>query len=349
MRGTIGRRVPYGSFSFTSNASARQTLIPFSTSSSGGGGRGRGRGGATRFDFCVPAPGEPLPDEDPSPPGLGHGRGRPMPSSPILPSFSSFVAAVGRGRGRGPPSPPESDSKKPIFFKREDGPPQSVTGPPDARISELPPEADAKAEGRNREIPADIFSALSGAGRGKPFQRAGPEAPVEENRHLRARPLGPHPEAIRRDAVRRTVGILSGDGPEGSTIGGRGGGRGRGRGFQGRGRGRGAFGRGGRGGAFRERSERDAVDKDSTEQDDDEDGLYLGDNADGEKFADRMGAEKMSMLAEAFEEMGNQVLPSPAVDHHLDAFHTNCLVHCFPFCFQFLNLPQDEFVVQDMQ
>lgn len=340
MRGTIGRRVPYCSFSFNGNASSRQTLIPFSTSSSGGGGgggRGRGRGGSTRFDLTLPAPGEPLPDEDPLPPGLGHGRGRPVPSSPILPSFSSFVASVGRGRGGAPTAPPDSDSKKPIFFKREDGPPNWAPPPSDAGIPESPsPEADAEAGGRDRQLPEGILSALSGAGRGKPLQRADPGAPVEENRHLRARPRGPQPEAVRRDAARRTAGILSGDGPEGSVVGGRG--VGRGRGFQGRGRGRGAFGRGGRGGAaFRQRGERDAVDKDSAEDLDDEDGLYLGDNADGEKFAKRMGAEKMNMLTEAFEEIGDRVLPSPAVERHLDAFHTNCLVHCLEFCFQ-LNL-----------
>ncbi|PKI59923.1 uncharacterized protein LOC116200765 [Punica granatum] len=350
MRGTIGRRLPYCSSSFTSNASARQTLVLFSTSSSGGGGgRGRGRGGPARFEFTVPddessstgfdlgapAPGKPFPEDDAAPPGLGHGRGRPAPASPTLPSFSSFVATVGRGRGRAQQPPADSDFKKPIFFKKEEGPPKWAAPPSDAGISE--PPAEAKEEGLNRKISAGIISALSGAGRGKTVQQPGPEHPVEENRHLGPRPPGAHSGVIHRNSAKRTVGILSGDGPEGSTVSGRGGGgRGRwtgfqgGRGFRGRGQGRGAFGRGGRGGASRERWERDAVNEDSKEGSEDEDGLYLGNKADGEEFANRMGVERMNMLTEAFEEIGDRVLPSPAIEQHLDAFHTNCLIEFEP-------------------
>ncbi|KAK4760817.1 hypothetical protein SAY87_005710 [Trapa incisa] len=325
MRGTIGRRLPYSSFGFSSNASARQMLIPFSTSSSSGGGRGRGRGGPTRFGVNSPAPSGSLPDEDPSPPGLGHGRGRPLPSSPTLPSFSSFVASVGRGRGGAPAAPTDSDSKKPVFFKREDVPPKWTSPPPDTGIPEQP---SPEVESRSYQIPDGILSALSGAGRGKPLQRAGPEAPAEENRHLRARPRGPHPEAVHRDAVRRPGEKFSGDGPEGSMDGGHGGfGRGRG----GRGRGRGLSGRGGRGRAsFKDRGQRDSADREAADDLDDDDGLFLGDKADGEKFANRMGAEKMEMLTEIFEEIGSKVLPSPTFERHLDAFHTNCLIEFEP-------------------
>lgn len=124
----------------------------------------------------------------------------------------------------------------------------------------------------------------------------------------------------------------SGRGDGGGRSGGRGG-RGRGRGFRG-GRGRGSF--GGRG-FFRDRAERGQFQKDSDSGHGA--GLYLGDNADGEKLANRIGAENMNKLVEAFEEMSERVLPSPAHDIYLDAFHTNLLVRHF-------SLPDSFFVLK---
>ncbi|KAF8033494.1 hypothetical protein BT93_D2180 [Corymbia citriodora subsp. variegata] len=336
MRGAIGRKLPN---SFTPSSS-RHSLLPFSTSSpfgggGGGGGRGRGRGGGadgpSRFDSTPgrPASGEtpeaaepPPPEPQPHPPssGLGRGRGKPLPSSPILPSFNAFASSIGRGRvpSASPPPPPDSAVPgKPIFFRKEDGP--SQRDPPKPR---LPSEFAEAAGGGNgaSDLPSSIRSVLPGAGRGKPVPKPGPQSlPVqEENRHLRPRPPSP-PRMGREEAERRA----SGRGDGGGRGGGRGG-RGRGRGFRG-GRGRAGF--GGRG-SFRDRGERGQFQKDSDVGHGA--GLYLGDNADGEKLAGRIGAEKMNKLVEGFEEMSERVLPSPAHDIYLDAYHTNLLIECEP-------------------
>lgn len=79
---------------------------------------------------------------------------------------------------------------------------------------------------------------------------------------------------------------------------------------------------------MRDRAERGQLQKDSDEGHGA--GLYLGDNADGENLANRIGAENMNKLVEAFEEMSERVLPSPAHDIYLDALHTNLLIECEP-------------------
>lgn len=314
------------------------TAPAFSTFSGGGGGRGRGRGSDFPIFEFTPGKSESddsKPESSPTttPSGFGHGRGRgkPLPSSPILPSFSSFVdnpnPPVGRGRGGiGPFSPPPQPQqqplvRRPIFFAKE-----GETVDSNSSSSDAP----KPREGSN--ISSSIISALTGAGRGKPLQTASTvsEKPKEENRHIRPRQQkaadsqerasSPPPQRLSRDdAVKKAVGILSrsddGDG---------GGGRGMGGAFRGRG-GRGAVrGRGGRGrgrGRGREYLRRDEED-DSLES-----GFYLGDDADGEKLAQKIGPENMNTLAEGFEEMSARVLPSPMDDAYLDALHTNMMVH----------------------
>ncbi|XP_030535447.1 translation initiation factor IF-2 [Rhodamnia argentea] len=336
MRGAIGRRLPN---SFTPSSS-RHSLLPFSTSSpfGGGGGRGRGRGsgadgGPSRFDSTpgTPASGEapeaaeppsPQPQHHPPSSGLGRGRGKPLPSSPILPSFNAVVSSIGRGRASSASPPPPPDSAvpgKPIFFRKEDGPPQ--WDPPKPRS----PSEFAGAAGGGRgasDLPSSIRSVLQGAGRGKPVPKPGPQSPPvqEENRHVRARPPSPPPPRMGREEAERRA---SGRGDRGGRSGGRAG-RGRGRGFR-AGRGRGSF--GGRG-FLGDRAERGQFQRDSDEGHGA--GLYLGDNADGENLAKRIGAENMNKLVEAFEEMSERVLPSPAHDIYLDALHTNLLIECEP-------------------
>ncbi|KAK3435240.1 hypothetical protein EUGRSUZ_D02598 [Eucalyptus grandis] len=337
MRGAIGRKLPN---SFTaSSSSSRHSLLPFSTSSpfggAGGGGRGRGRGGGgdgggggpSRFDSipeAAEAPPPPQPQPQPHPPssGVGRGRGKPLPSSPILPSFNAFASSIGRGRvpSGSPPPPPDSPAPgKPIFFRKEDGPPQ-WDSPKPRSPSEFAEAAAGGGSGAS-ELPSGIKSVLQGAGRGKPVPKPGPQSPPvqEENRHIRARPPSPPPRMGREEPERRA----SGRGDAGGRSGGRGG-RGRGRGFRG-GRGRGSF--GGRG-FVRDRAGRGQFEKDSDVGHGA--GLYLGDNADGEKLAKRIGAENMNKLVEGFEEIGERVLPSPAHDLYLDAYHTNMSIECEP-------------------
>ncbi|KAA8526151.1 hypothetical protein F0562_007749 [Nyssa sinensis] len=337
------------------NNVTKQTLIPFSAFSTsagggggGGGGRGRGRGsssGSPKFQFTAPtAPGKTnsddphhgeLPESPFSSSGRGHGRGKALPSTPVLPSFSSFVPIMdGAGRGRAATSPPQSESppqqpehsgpKKPIFFLKEDD-------------SESVPKSPIHAPGRNPEesnLPTSILSALSGYGRGKPAKPATSEEKVkEENRHLRARQPGGVPgrgvdsgessssrRLSREDAVKKAVGILSRGGGDRAEegVGGRGF-RGRGGRGGGRGRGRGFRGRGGRGGG-----------RVQDREDDYGGGLYLGDNADGERLAKQVGPENMNKLVEGFEEMSGTVLPSPLDDAYLDALHTNYMIECEP-------------------
>ncbi|KAG6487027.1 proline-rich protein 12-like [Zingiber officinale] len=302
-------------------------LYAYSTLPGGGGGRGRGRGSGppTRV------PGQPAPHEGDehgfAPPGVGRGRGQPvLPSSPVLPSFSSWMspgdpASVGRGRGRfapsPPPPPPPSDPsessagpKKPIFFRREEVPSDLGDKPKLAGSDEVAP------------LPRSMSPGPSGVGRGKPTRVPESDArPREENRHLRQRPAprsGPETSAQtasqtrmgREEAVKRAVEVLSRSG------GGQGPGRGRGGRTMTRGRGRGRGGRsGGRGGA--EEQELDI-------------GIYLGNNADGEKLEKRLGEEKMNLLNEAFEEMSLRALPSPLVQAYLEAQHYNNMIEYEP-------------------
>ncbi|KAH7536662.1 hypothetical protein FEM48_Zijuj03G0008300 [Ziziphus jujuba var. spinosa] len=346
MRGSIGigRKLPNPIN--ISNAAAKHTIIPFSTSS---GGRGRGRGGSPptggpiRFgvDSAPRAPGQPESDDsqpDPFGSAIGHGRGKPMvPSSPVPPSFASSIkppTAAGRGRVPSPHSDEVQHSelpKRPIFFKRESGP-ESARPPP-------PPQSTARQVrisdgGGESNLPESIRSLLSGAGRGKPIEQPVPEAQTsQENRHLRAakkveapgrRGTGQSRMSL-EEAVKHARGILSrggyGEG-EGEELGG-GGGRGRGfrgRGGRGRGRGRGDW-------RERERGQRGQL---GDSEDGYGAGLYLGDNADGEKLANRLGTETMNKLVEGFEELSHNVLPSPLEDAYLDALHTNFMIEFEP-------------------
>lgn len=317
----------------------------FSTFSGGGGGGGRGRGRGSDFPNFGFSPGKPEPDDskpESTPPGIGHGRGRgkPLPSSPILPSFSSFVdnpnpnPPAGRGRGGigpfSPPSQPQQQQqpplRKPIFFAKEEETADSNSS-----------SSDAPRKREDSNLPNSIISVLTGSGRGKPLQTGSPvsEKPKEENRHLRARQQktadsgerasSPPPQRLsREDAVKKAVGILSrrDDGDVGDD----GGGRGMGGGFRGRGgrgamRGRGGRGRGrGRGYRRGEESEDGSL----------ESGFYLGDDADGEKLAQKLGPETMNTLAEGFEEVSARVLPSPMDDAYIEALHTNMMIECEP-------------------
>ncbi|XP_058219168.1 uncharacterized protein LOC131329811 isoform X1 [Rhododendron vialii] len=341
----------------------KNTLIPssstFSTSSGGGGGSGRGRGQGSSIigpsDSQIAASTPPLPGKteaagdgddpkgdfssSPFPSGLGHGRGKPLPSTPTLPSYSSFMSAVsstsidgdgaGHGRATAPPPHPQAEPeqlgpKRPIFFTKEE--PSSDSTKPIIPRNLLAQDSD---------LPSGILSVLSGAGRGKPAKQSVPDTKAkEENRHLRPLKPGkgigvgstssdgslPQPKLSREEAVKKAVGILSKGGFVADTM--EDGGRGRG-GF----RGRGNHGRGSQGWRGRGRG------RDSLVQDGDDDfgaDLYLGDDADGEKLAMTLGPDKMNQLVEAFEEMSGRVLPSPMEDAYLDAVHTNYMIECEP-------------------
>ncbi|XP_039146361.1 translation initiation factor IF-2 [Dioscorea cayenensis subsp. rotundata] len=308
---------------FAAGPTSRQSLLSsshafssFSGAGGGGFGRGRGRGSSSPSPPTPSGPGQSRSlsaddDEAVTPPGIGHGRGAVFPSSPVLPSFSSWSSSTppgaGRGRGSGalPSSPvpdaPDSLSKKPIFFSRDD----YVAA---TEKSQFLDPVDAKLLPRNIGPPTG-----PGAGRGKPtkFVESGP-VPSEENRHLRARvtprratETPSQPRLGREEAVRKAMEVLSRGGPAGR------GGRG-GRGFAG---GRGRGGRGGRGRGY------DAADELE---------LYVGDNADGEKLAKRLGEANMNKLVEGFEEMSSIVLPSPVEEAYLDALHTNNLIEYEP-------------------
>ncbi|TXG60070.1 hypothetical protein EZV62_014643 [Acer yangbiense] len=305
MRGAIGRRINNPNHFLNSTT-------PFSLQSSfsfcSGSGRGRGVP-SSPFQFTPTkptAPGQPDTESKPDPPqsGLGHGRGRPaVPSSPVFPSFSSFISSAkdGAGAGRG----------------------RSVSE------SDHPSQPTESTQPSEPNLPSSLRLLLPGAGRGNVGAKQQPPTPVstppikEENRHIRARS---HPEADsvsaqpklnKEDAMKHTMRILSqgGDGEREGVS------RSAGPGLSaspGRGRGR-----GGRG-DFRRRE--------MEEDDDDEDGsgLYLGDNADGEKLANKIGVENMNMLVEGFEEMSDRVLPSPMDDAYIDALHTNYMIECEP-------------------
>ncbi|PIN24955.1 hypothetical protein CDL12_02295 [Handroanthus impetiginosus] len=325
------------------------TTAGFSTASSGngGGGRGRGSGRATPFQFTVDS-NEPEnskgDDASQLPHGHGRGRGVPLPSSPVLPSFSSFLnddskaPPLGRGRGFVPnkstsppaqeePDPPsgkpQSNAKKPLLFLR------------DENAQDDPAEFQFPTR-QEKALPDNIMNILSGAGRGKPIKasaEAQSDKPKAVNRHIRPRQQektpatavasdeaavdksSPREQLSQEEKTRKAMGILSRGGQQGGggragVIGGRGA-RG------GRGRGRGRFGGRGRGDRYEE-------------SDDEPAGLDLGDPADEEKVAQRLGPEVMNKLAEGFEEMSTRVLPSPVDDAYLDALHTNLLIECEP-------------------
>ncbi|KAK6919868.1 hypothetical protein RJ641_015772 [Dillenia turbinata] len=344
MRGGLGK------FTATSSSSnpIRQTLALSSSSSAfstfsgggGGGGRGRGRGGSgpSKFGFAIGAPRETDSNEsnEASQSGFGHGRGKPLPSSPILPSFSSFMPSATTSIGRGHITRPSQESqdpapKKPIFFARDDAPDNEGD--------------DGGLRGRESapSLPPSLISVLRGAGRGQTVRpTTSDEATKEENRHLRRREKGraglqeedltrPSRGTLsREEAVKKAVGILSRGGGDRMEGGGGGGGRG-GRGLRGRGRG----GRGERGVGWRERGGRGrgrgrGRDAENEEEDEDEGGLFVGDEASGERVAQKLGPETMDKLVEGFEEMSSRVLPSPLDDAYLDALHTNYLIEFEP-------------------
>ncbi|XP_057461771.1 uncharacterized protein LOC130752002 [Actinidia eriantha] len=321
------------------NASLVASSSSFCFSTSTGAGRGRGRGSPGGED-----------DEEDSistfSSGLGHGRVKPLPSTPILPSFSSFInttaatatttTTTGRGKATAaePPQPHQLGPRKPIFFTKD----EQLTD------SETPTPKPTPSQDTN--LPSSILSvlSLSGAGRGKQTPLPN-DKPTQENRHLKSRQPTPKgraavgpvstsneskstvtPKLSRDEAVMKAVGILSrGGGGSSSDVRAEEGGRGR-SGFRGRGN-RSVRGRGGRSGRGRGRRE-------GALQDMDDDtygaGLYLGDNADGEKLAKRVGPDNMNKLVEAFEEMSGRVLPSPMDDAYLNALHTNFLIECEP-------------------
>ncbi|XP_058072272.1 uncharacterized protein LOC131221140 [Magnolia sinica] len=297
------------------------------SSSSGSSGRGRGRGFSPPFISQPPGKvGRTDPDasaeSDPLfPPGVGHGRGKPIPPTPVINSFSSWISPTNPSAGRGGslpsvsfphPQQPATDppSKKPIFFRRDDD------------DSEPALNFGTIKEGI---LPRNLQSGLPGAGRGMPAKPSDSDTRVrEENRHLRQRPqaTGPTRGGLQPGSPspprpsRREVGDRAVMRPE---DGGRGrGGRWRGRGGRGM---RDFRGRGGRGGA-----RRFVV----AEIDDAGTGLYLGDNADGDKLVQRLGDENMNKLIEGFEEMSSSVLPSPMDEKYLDAVDTNFLIEFEP-------------------
>lgn len=333
MRSSLAK-IPYRATTATSSISAAFF------SSAGGGGRGRGRG--SPFQFTVDASVDNQTDnsktdgEPPQPYGHGRGRGTPLPSSPVIPSFSSLVnndtkvPPLGRGRGAIPtkptlpkpaeesalPSenPPKPNVKLPFLFAKDE------ESQEDADESEVP-------AAQEKVLKNDIVNVLSGAGRGKPIQppAAQPEKPKTENRHIRQPPQGKSPAAAvdksspreqlsQEEKVKKAVSILSKGDPEAGrgTTADRGG-----RGARGRGRGRGRGERYGGRGRGDDRYE---------ESDDEEGGLYIGDPADGEKVAEKFGPVIMDKLAEGVEEMASRVLPSPLDDAFIDAFETNLRV-----------------------
>ncbi|KAH6764477.1 hydroxyproline-rich glycoprotein family protein [Perilla frutescens var. hirtella] len=323
----------------------RSPTTPSSFTAAFSTGGGRGRGAPTHFHFTA----DDETQNSNHPQGHGRGRGVSVPSSSVLPSFSSYLnnesssAAFGRGRARGsvPPNstsplgedPQKPNVKKPFFnFVKDE---ETQFG---AAESEAPP-------GEKKSLPAGIFDVLVGAGRGKPGQSTAPqsEKPKADTQQTRARDQSrstkavisdvategkdiPREQLSREEKVRKAVNILSrGDG--GGGRGGRGdtgvraesGERGRGRGT-GRGRGRGRGGYGGRGNQ----------DDRYEEPGDQPTGQYFGDPADEEKVAKKLGPENMGKVAEGFEEMSGRVLPSPMDDAFIDAYETNLMIECEP-------------------
>ncbi|KAJ1420849.1 hypothetical protein SESBI_13996 [Sesbania bispinosa] len=258
--------------------------------------------------------------ETPIPPGAGrgHGRGKPNPPPSGFPSFSSFMSSIkqppagcGRATGLGalPPEhdlqPPDSGSKKPIFFKREDV--VSLTATDDLSHLKKPfhprredvasPTARSSDHENDNQLPGSILGVLSGLGRGKPMKQADPETPVtEKNRHIRT--LQAPGATASSETARETFG------------------RGRGRGV-----GRGGF-------SARDIDERIARIPDA--EDSNAAGLYVGDDAHGERLAKKFGPEIMNQLTEGFEEMANRVLPSPLEDEYLEALDINCAIEFEP-------------------
>ncbi|CAO2841502.1 unnamed protein product [Amaranthus hypochondriacus] len=293
--------------------------------SGGGRGRGRGRGasGSSTLNFLASDPRNNDSIERPGV-GRGHGLSNPVPSSPFLPSFNSFVApnpspksGLNQGRGNSAQQLSEagngegSQPMKPIFLKKDES-----TG--------ITSEADSVAYIPNRPIgeknlPQKLSTVLIGStGRGIPVKKSIPEDRVmEENRHLNPRRVGARaieferrgdsssksntasasvkPKLTSEEAVKKAIGVLSRD--------------------------KGA--RNERGGDRKRRQGRTGGSDDEDREEDVDKLLGVGDDADGERLAKLLGPEKMALLNEAFEEMSYDVLPDPDEEEQIEAFDTN--------------------------
>ncbi|XP_021731652.1 uncharacterized protein LOC110698516 [Chenopodium quinoa] len=347
MRGRIGLFMnPSGLGSTTIGRTSKLVSCSAFSSSAGdgsGGGRGRGRGvsGSPLYNFVagIADSNEGLEDSDKSlpPAGRGHGSGMPLPSSPFLPSYNSFVASnpppprqPGLSQGRGGPVQQSfeggnelgSQHKAPVFLKKDE-----FTGT--SAEAESVESVPRQPIGENN-LPENILNVLSGTGRGIPDRKPVFENRVkEENRHIRPKQVGaPATGAARggdraekgekgsagaktkiskEEAVKKAVGILS------------------------RGDDRREAGGAERGGGHRRRGGRLKADSDDeAEDEEDEDKLVMGDDADGEKLAKELGPSMMAELTEAFEEMAIDVLPDPEEDEYLEAYDTNLKIELEP-------------------
>ncbi|KAL2927513.1 Rho guanine nucleotide exchange factor 11 [Bienertia sinuspersici] len=351
MRGRIGLLMNPSSIGSTTviGKTSKVVSCAFSSSSGGGGdggGSGRGRGGTSNspmYNFVAGKTdsNDGFHDSNDQSSGRGHGRGKPLPSTPFLPSFNSFVApdpppqqpSLSRGRGSPIRQPSEegSEPKRPMFLKKD----ESVeTGSETDFVASEPRQPIG---GRN--LPDNILNVMPGTGRGKPEKKPVSETAVtEENRHLRRRQaLAPAPRAgkggervhkgdvesgkagagasarpklSREEATKKAVGILS------------------------KGDDRREGGPGERGGGRRRSGAKSKDDDDSDDEADAEDDLdkaaFVGDDADGEKLAKGLGPALMADLSEAFDEMSSEVFPDPVEDEYLEAYDTNLKIELEP-------------------
>ncbi|XP_021738364.1 uncharacterized protein LOC110704857 [Chenopodium quinoa] len=327
MRGRIGLFMnPSGLGSTTIGRTSKLvSCSAFSSSAGDGSGGGRGRGRVS-------------PDSDKSlpPAGRGHGSGIPLPSSPFLHSYNSFVASnppprqPGLSQGRGGPVQQSfeggielgSQHKAPVFLKKDE-----FTG---TRAEAESVESVPRQPIGEKNLPENILNVLSGTGRGIPDRKPVFENRVkEENRHIRPKQVGApvigagrggdraeksekgsagaKTKISREEAIKKAVGILS------------------------RGDDRREDGGAERGGGRRRRGGRSKDDSDDEVEDEDEgDKLVMGDDADGEKLAMELGPSMMAGLTEAFEEMATDVLPDPEEDEYLEAYDTNLKIELEP-------------------
>ncbi|GFS36634.1 hypothetical protein Acr_00g0047090 [Actinidia rufa] len=148
----------------------------------------------------------------------------PLPSTPIIPSFSSFInttaatATTTTGRGKAtaaePPLPHQLGHRKPIFFTK------------DEQDEQLTDSATPKPS-QDTNLPSSILSVLSLSGAGRGIQIPLPnDKRTQENRQLKSRQPPPKGESCRwfrihihrkqdhrnlshDEAVMKAVGILS--------------------------------------------------------------------------------------------------------------------------------------------
>lgn len=297
--------------------------------SGGGRGRGRGRGasGSSTLNFLASDPRNNDSIERPGV-GRGHGLSNPVPSSPFLPSFNSFVApnpspksGLNQGRGNSAQQLSEagngegSQPMKPIFLKKDES--TGITSKADS-VAYIPSRPIGE-----KNLPQKLSIVLIGStGRGIPVKKSIPEDRVmEENRHLNPRRVGAcameferrgdsssksntasasvKPKLSSEEAVKKAIGVLSRD--------------------------KGA--RNERGGDRKRRQGRTGGSDDEDREEDVDKLLGVGDDADGERLAKLLGPEKMALLNEAFEEMSYDVLPDPDEEEQIEAFDTNLKVN----------------------